>query len=397
MPTPNIPSQHSGAGTSGTSAPTWHLRARLLVSRNSVRDLGFSPPEFGLKLAVLSADSHLRIYECLDVGSLRQDAWSLVVDVEVGSLPLGVGGRKDQLADGGKGNAFAYGAPPTTGASNSAQGSTARGPNQPLTSIKGFDIGSSSRPAPSSSQQPSSFSNFSTTSLGAGSSSSGGGNVESEGGWALSWCPEHWWGELVVVSAGSSGLVRLIRFGSPPALGTNSGGGKRYDPVNAAPGEWEVLQALAPPTASERAVPPIASLAWAPPCGRDFHLIAAGHRDGRVRIWRLDPPALSPSGSSSAEWTSSLDAELSSHVRTASSTTSSADPASKASTGGTGQCEWNVTGTVLSTSGADGKVRIWKRGFNGNWVEVGVVGCEDGTEEEGEGEEGEGEADGMEG
>ena len=34
------------------------------------------------------------------------------------------------------------------------------------------------------------------------------------------------------------------------------------------------------------------SVAWAPSCGRSFHLIATGSRDGRVRIWRLRPPAL---------------------------------------------------------------------------------------------------------
>jgi len=31
------------------------------------------------------------------------------------------------------------------------------------------------------------------------------------------------------------------------------------------------------------------SISWAPSCGRSFHLIATGSRDGRVRIWKIRP------------------------------------------------------------------------------------------------------------
>ena len=34
------------------------------------------------------------------------------------------------------------------------------------------------------------------------------------------------------------------------------------------------------------------SVAWAPSCGRSYHLIATGSRDGHVRIWRVKPPTL---------------------------------------------------------------------------------------------------------
>jgi nucleoporin SEH1 len=33
----------------------------------------------------------------------------------------------------------------------------------------------------------------------------------------------------------------------------------------------------------------ITSVAWAPSCGRSYHLIATGGRDGHVRIWRVKP------------------------------------------------------------------------------------------------------------
>lgn len=35
----------------------------------------------------------------------------------------------------------------------------------------------------------------------------------------------------------------------------------------------------------------ITSVSWAPSCGRSYHLVATGSRDGRVRIWRVRPPA----------------------------------------------------------------------------------------------------------
>jgi nucleoporin SEH1 len=50
-----------------------------------------------------------------------------------------------------------------------------------------------------------------STSSGSGSSFEGrkAGTVESDGGWALSWCKEAWWGERIAVSAGSSGIIRV--------------------------------------------------------------------------------------------------------------------------------------------------------------------------------------------
>lgn len=33
----------------------------------------------------------------------------------------------------------------------------------------------------------------------------------------------------------------------------------------------------------------VTTVAWAPSCGRSYHLIATGGRDGRVRIWRVTP------------------------------------------------------------------------------------------------------------
>ena len=45
----------------------------------------------------------------------------------------------------------------------------------------------------------------------------------------------------------------------------------------------------------------ITSVAWAPSCGRSYHLIATGGRDGQVRIWRVKPPADEPERESGQE------------------------------------------------------------------------------------------------
>lgn len=144
-----------------------------------------------LSQAAIAADSHLRIYECLDPSSSGLASWSLLEDIDLLTLP----------------NAY-Y--------SPSSQGSHihASHHNQQTQLIKGFDDaqqGSGSR----NSLGPSGGSSIS---LGAQSTSSTGsaskniGRIESSGAWAVSYCQEAWWGECVAVSAGSQGLIRVSFF-----------------------------------------------------------------------------------------------------------------------------------------------------------------------------------------
>lgn len=46
--------------------------------------------------------------------------------------------------------------------------------------------------------------------------------------------------------------------------------------------------------------PAVTTVAWAPSCGRRYHLIATGGRDGKVKIWKITPPV--PNLRGDGEW-----------------------------------------------------------------------------------------------
>lgn len=55
----------------------WSEKARLQDSRATVQDIKFAPHYLGLKLATISADGVLRIYEATDIINLAH--WTLMV------------------------------------------------------------------------------------------------------------------------------------------------------------------------------------------------------------------------------------------------------------------------------------------------------------------------------
>jgi nucleoporin SEH1 len=75
----------------------------------------------------------------------------------------------------------------------------------------------------------------------------------------------------------------------------------------------------------------ITSVAWAPSCGRSYHLIATGGRDGRVRVWKVRPPETEAEevgldASGSGAWNATIVADFDEHKSPV------------------GRVEWNVTG-----------------------------------------------------
>jgi len=113
---------------------------------------------------------------------------------------------------------------------------------------------------------------------------------------------------------------------------------------------WKQLFALAGHTDE------IYDVSWAPNLGRTFHLIASASKDKTLRIWRLPTNKATP-------FTPHEDATLPCHK----------DAVWRA--------EWNVTGTILASSGDDGTVCLWKADVKGDWSLVSVI---DGEEEGGQ-------------
>jgi len=452
---------HGHAHGHGRPPAGWHCTASLLDAHGTLRSLSFAPPEAGLKLAAVSSDSHLRVWECLDPLALRD--WQLRDDVDLAALPLSPssaaplhghadprGGAAGALVGSGDGFGLASGVSAASGGSAGGASSSA---------------GSTAAPFPS----VSSASSVSGTGTGTGGGGGGGGGaraggtVESDGAWAVSWCQEAWWGERIAVSSGTNGLIRVRRlspsrslrlddvadsliplqlFHFPSSSSSSSSSSPWHNYLNLlpsrpfitsrAPSASSSAQPASTPTSSAFSVagtgtssassddpdapghyahgaggshthtPPTASLAWAPPSGRSFLLLAAGARDGRARVWKVVPPPLgAPSASSGSaasafasadtrssaamagggaapdeggagaagEWAARLEVEL-----------DAAPPAERPGLGASGaagaagaaggpggalasaRVAWNVTGTVLSTSGGDdGRVRLWKR------------------------------------
>jgi nucleoporin SEH1 len=59
----------------------------------------------------------------------------------------------------------------------------------------------------------------------------------------------------------------------------------------------------------------ITCVAWAPSCGRSYHLIATGGRDGHVRIWSVKPAEEDDQESDveDGKWSASIVADFAHH------------------------------------------------------------------------------------
>lgn len=238
--------------------------------------------------ASISTDNHLRVYECLEQPSLA--TWQLSEEVDILNLastssPATV---SLALATPTQTNATLEGASASLVAQAAQQAQTQQAPNTQI------------RP--------------------------GLGNREADGGWCISWCKDRYWGEVIAAGCGISGTVKvkflfvfsqahvlmssqIIQFSSsrrPTAILILNTSPTTYGEDNISP--------IAPgglPTELEYT--PVAyaitSVSWAPSCGRSYHLIATGSRDGHVRIWKVKPGEDEGDGN----WTASVVADFDHH------------------------------------------------------------------------------------
>ncbi|KAJ2999908.1 epoxide hydrolase, soluble (sEH) [Globomyces sp. JEL0801] len=142
-----------------------------------------------------------------------------------------------------------------------------------------------------------------------------GGSKESEARFCLSWCPSRFQPQMLAIGCGKENNVKIFRV----------------DAQN----NWSAYESLGGHTGIVRDV------AWAPSCGRSYQLIATACSDGHVRIFQLTPKP-SSSNSNRNIFNVELVADLPDHESEV------------------WRVEWNITGTVLVSSGDDGKLRLWK-------------------------------------
>ncbi|TFK64199.1 WD40 repeat-like protein [Pluteus cervinus] len=348
-------SQSGGQPTTHAS-PRWIERAVLLDARGTVRSVEFAPHRLGLKLATISSDNLLRIYECLEQPSLS--TWQITEEVDVSALPSSVSPSIHSRV-----HTMALATPTQTHATLDAASASlvAQALQQGL-------------------QQGNLQNRLGGPALGAGA---GTGNREADGGWCISWCKEHYWGEVVAAGCGTNGIVKIIHI-SPSrrpsiilALDPSPSPSSDHTSSNApGPSLSTQHQGGDGETHKDKEAPyAITSVAWAPSCGRSYHLIATGGRDGKVRIWKVKPNEEGggagagdldayESGEDEMKWSATVVADFDQHKSAV------------------GRVEWNITGTVLSSVGNDGRVRLWKATSGNVWRPAGSIGVEQSAEDD---------------
>ncbi|KAH6573306.1 hypothetical protein BASA50_007895 [Batrachochytrium salamandrivorans] len=162
-----------------------------------------------------------------------------------------------------------------------------------------------------------------------------GGSKESDGIYCLSWCQSRMEPQMLVVGCGRENSAKIYRIDSH--------------------GKWMPFEALFGHGDT------VCDVAWAPTMGRNYHLIATACKDGHVRIFKLTedttrPGAVVPHGlQSRKQFRVYMVADFDSNGSEA------------------WRVEWNITGTILSSSSDDGKVRLWKASYLNDWKLISTI------------------------
>ncbi|KAJ3037936.1 epoxide hydrolase, soluble (sEH) [Rhizophlyctis rosea] len=188
----------------------------------------------------------------------------------------------------------------------------------------------------------------------------GPGGKESDGHYCLSWCPSRFQSQMLVVGCGKENVAKVFRL----------------DQHN----KWQPFEVLGPHSDV------VCDVAWAPNMGRSYQLIATASKDNHIRIFKLTDengrsgaaaerqqpgwqqqgaPGPLAGGLAAAKGRRKFRVELIQDFDD-----------HKAEVW---RVQWNITGTILSSSGDDGKVRLWKVGYLDEWKCVSIISAEQGN------------------
>eukprot|EP01104_Vermistella_antarctica_P014333 TRINITY_DN4486_c0_g1_i1.p2 TRINITY_DN4486_c0_g1~~TRINITY_DN4486_c0_g1_i1.p2 ORF type:complete len:312 (-),score=47.11 TRINITY_DN4486_c0_g1_i1:1096-2031(-) len=147
-----------------------------------------------------------------------------------------------------------------------------------------------------------------------------------DGATSISWNPSPFSTPNIVVGTATDSVAKIWEYNDQY---------RRWQQIEALTGHKDVVH----------------DVSWAPNLGRTFHLIATSSRDQTVRIWRYVPASLSNTGKSVVQEVAKF-----------------ADHRSEV-----WRVEWNITGTILASSGDDGAVRLWKANFANQWESLSTI------------------------
>ncbi|OWB82123.1 hypothetical protein B5S33_g745 [[Candida] boidinii] len=125
----------------------------------------------------------------------------------------------------------------------------------------------------------------------------------------------------------------------------------------------------------------IRSVAWAPSMGRSYQLVATGCQDGVLRVFKLienqnkgSAIDLDDINDNAADGVNSQDESLPN--LTIQSISTYEDHKIDGKPQEIWKVSWNLTGTILSSAGQDGKIRLWKSAYNENFQCMSVINAE---------------------
>ncbi|ORX61842.1 WD40 repeat-like protein [Hesseltinella vesiculosa] len=160
--------------------------------------------------------------------------------------------------------------------------------------------------------------------------------MDTECAYCLDWCPNRTSTPMMVVGTGKIYGAKIFKHD----------GNNRWYPGEELLGHTDQVN----------------DVSWAPSMGRSYQLIATACRDHYVRIYRLTDitapvrtPGMVPKQKAGRSFKMTLVAAFKQHEAEV------------------WRVEWNITGTILSSSGADRTVRLWRAGFDGEWRQIAVI------------------------